>query len=166
MLGRDWMRRFEGMDDSYIYTVYLSRNRVDANLASLHVVDLPDEYRDRLVELLTFDTYMHSDVIVDRSHQVVDLLNEYTPHDRKLQRSLKVLVDCESFFSGVLEAELVAMGYRPLFIQRLGEEIHFIQSPILRVLKKQYLEGCDLVEPQQRLDQLGELHRWDVDRGS
>ena len=59
MLGRDWMRRFEGMDDSYIYTVYLSRNRVDANLASLHVVDLPDEYRDRLVELLTFDTYMH-----------------------------------------------------------------------------------------------------------
>ena len=69
------------MDDSYIYTVYLSRNRVDANLASLHVVDLPDEYRDRLVELLTFDTYMHSDVIVDRSHQVVELLCEYTVHD-------------------------------------------------------------------------------------
>ena len=166
MLGRDWMRRFEGMDDSYIYTVYLSRNRVDANLASLHVVDLPDEYRDRLVELLTFDTYMHSDVIVDRSHQVVELLCEYTVHDWRLQRSLMVLVDCESFFSGVLETVLVASGYIPLFTQRVDGKIHFIQSPILRVVKKRYLEGCDLVEPQQRLDQLGELHRWDVNRGS
>ena len=114
-------------------------------------MDLPDEYRDRLVELLTFDTYMHSDVIVDRSNQVVELLCEYTVHDWRLQCSLMVLVDCESFFSGVLETMLVGSEYIPLFTQRVDGKIHFIQSPILRVVKKRYLEGCDLIESQQRL---------------
>jgi hypothetical protein len=73
------------------------------------VVDLPQEQREKLIELLTFEELPTSGEIRERVKAIIDIVSEVLPPHSK------VMVGGAPFLMGILQNQLLEGGFTPLF---------------------------------------------------
>jgi hypothetical protein len=107
----------------------LTQHKATAEQIRDGVIDLPDDFRERLISLLTFEDIPNPQELYERAYNVVELAREFeellvSKGEREFGEETKCLIGGAPFFMSTLERGLFSIGYKPVyaFSRRESEE--------------------------------------------